>query len=118
LFKGAYNFIKSPDELRKRTQWLSDYLENQNIAKFGLNKDLYFLADFVQAVIKAVKGKAAQEAGKSKVSKGLDKQKETLDEDEALNQIVEWSDCEQLKEIDKKTAGYLEGLPNNLRAAA
>jgi uncharacterized protein len=125
LFKGACNFIstKTSNALEERTQWLSAYLDNQNIAKFGLKPNLFFLADFVQAVVKAAKERADKDIGGAKTSKRakvteIETQQSLIDEEDALNQIIEWGSCEQLKEIDKKTAGYLEGLPNNLRAAA
>lgn len=79
----------------ERTKWLSNYLENKSIVQHGLKPDLFFLADFVQVVVQAGKKEDAIAKGK----------------------IVEWSGREQLK-IDKKTAGWLEGLPNNLRVAA
>jgi DNA helicase HerA-like ATPase len=123
LFKGACNFIstKKANALEERTQWLSTYLDNQNIAKFGLKPNLFFLADFVQAVVQATKERADKDTGGAKTSKRAkvtEAQQSLIDEEDALNRIIEWGNCEQLKEIDKKTAGYLEGLPNNLRAAA
>jgi DNA helicase HerA-like ATPase len=96
LFKGAYRFISAtPDELKERTEWLSDYLNNKYIADYGLKPDLFFLADFVQALVLA---------GKSQ-------------DGVVQSQIVEWSGQEALK-VNKQTAGWLEGLPNNLRTAA
>jgi DNA helicase HerA-like ATPase len=95
LFKGATAFISAQEALDTRTAWLSNYLGNENIVRYGLMPNLFFLADFVQAVVKAGKGS----------------------DSEALNQIVEWSGRNELK-INKQTAGWLEGLPNNLRAAA
>ncbi len=96
LFKGAAAFISvESEELKDRTKWLSDYLGNPNIAYYGLKPNLFFLADFVQAIVRA--GKSEDNAA------------------QAL--IVEWSGHEQLK-IEKKVAGWLEGLPNNLRVAA
>ncbi|BAU09787.1 hypothetical protein LEP3755_02620 [Leptolyngbya sp. NIES-3755] len=115
LFKGAHKFLsaKTPQEMKTRQLWLSQYIGNPNLS---LKPDLHALADFVVAVIKAAKERAAKEATKSK-SKNSDQQ-EPFEEEDALDQLIEWSGCEQLKEIDKRTAGYLEGLPNNLRAAA
>jgi len=96
LFRGAQNFISTTsDELNKRSKWLADYLNNENIARYGLKPDLFSLADFVQAVVQA-----------GKKQDGI-----------AMGQIVEWSGREQLK-INKQTAGWLEGLPNNLRIGA
>lgn len=96
LFNGASTFISgSPDELKERKTWLSEYLGNENIAKYGLSPNLFFLADFTQAVVQAGKKQEAV----------------------AQNQIVEWSRREQLR-ITKQTATWLESLPNNLRTAA
>jgi DNA helicase HerA-like ATPase len=96
LFKGAKTFISADsEELKKRSNWLSDYLENPNISTYGLKPNLFFLADFVQAVVKANK----------------------TQDSEAVTQIIEWSNREQLK-VTKQVAGWLENLPNNLRASA
>jgi hypothetical protein len=96
LFQGARTFISgSHEELQDRANWLSDYLRNENIARYGLKHNLFFLANFVQAVV---------EAGKR-------------DDREALTQIGEWSGREEL-EVTRQVARWLEGLPNNLRVAA
>lgn len=96
FFKGAKNFIfAEPEELEKRTKWLSQFLENQNLSKYGLKPNLFFLADFVQAIVKANK----------------------TENKEAIAQIIEWSNQEELK-ITKQQAGWLESLPNNLRVSA
>jgi len=96
FFKGAKAFLSAtPEELQERAQWLSAYLENENIQKYGLKPNLFFLADFVAAVVKAGK-----------------------DEDqEALAKIVEWSGQSGLK-ITKQAANWLEGLVSRLRKAA
>jgi DNA helicase HerA-like ATPase len=96
LFKGAAKLLAAPsEELEKRATWLADYLGNENIARFGLKPNLYFLADFVQAVAQA----GRHEDGA------------------AVEQIIEWTGREALK-VKKQVAGWLEGLPNNLRVAA
>jgi hypothetical protein len=96
LFKGAQGYLSAPpEELGRRAQWLSSHLKNENIARYGLKPDLFFLADIVQAVV---------EVGKR-------------GDNNAAAQIVEWTGREQLK-VNKQTAGWLEGLPNNLRVAA
>jgi hypothetical protein len=96
LFQGAKTFISTDSEgLKKRSKWLSDYLGNPNISTYGLKPNLFFLADFVQAVVKANK----------------------TQDSEAVDQIIEWSNREQLK-VTKQLAGWLENLPNNLRASA
>jgi hypothetical protein len=96
LFNGAREFLRaSPEEMKERTQWLGNYLGKENIVQYGLRPNLFFLADFVQAVVKAGKG----------------------GDNSALDSIVKWSNREQLR-VNKQVAGWLEGLPNNLRAAA
>ncbi len=95
LFKGARAFISADGELRERTRWLSDYLGNENIARYGLKPDLYFLADFVQAVVQA--GRRG--------------------DNEAFDKLVEWGNREELR-VSKQVAGWLGNLPNNLRVAA
>lgn len=96
LFGGARNFISvTPEELKTRTKWLSDYLGKESIVQFGLKPDLFFLADFTQAVV---------QAGKDQNSM-------------AQAQIVEWSGREQLQ-VKKQVANWLESLPNNLRVTA
>lgn len=96
LYEGAKSFLSgNPEEIIERTKWLSEFLGNENIAKYGLKPNLFFLADFVQAVV---------QAGKT-------------ENHEAQDSIVEWSSREQLR-VKKQTANWLEGLPNNLRRAA
>lgn len=96
LFNGAKAFISVPtEELSQRAQWLSNYLEKDNIARYGLKRDLFFLADFVQALVKACKE----------------------EDTNAINQIVEWGGSKELK-VNKQVAGWLENLPNNLRMGA
>lgn len=95
LFEGARTFISDADELPTRTDCLSAYLGKSNIKRYGLKPDLFFLADFVQAVVKA---------GKS-------------EDREAVKQLVDWGGQESLR-MTKQTAGWLENLPNNLRRGA
>lgn len=97
LFRGAQTFISgTSEELKRRAEWLSDYTRNENIARYGLKPDLFCMADFVQAVV---------QAGKSQ-----DKL--------ATNQLIDWSGQASLSNINRQQAGWLEGLPNNLRTAA
>ncbi len=96
LFAGATAFIgQSDEERRMRSAWLSSYLHQPDIARFGIKPDLYFLADFIQAVI---------EAG-------------SREDSDALRQIIEWSGRKDLR-INRQTAGWLEGFPRNIRRAA
>lgn len=96
LFEGARSFIGSdsgPHE--ERTEWLADYIGNSKVAEFGLGADLYALADLTQAVIKA------------------GRQQDT----HAQGTIVDWTRQDGLK-VNKQTAGWMDGLPMNLRTAA
>lgn len=96
LFYGAAVFISAESERGKRAQWLSQYLGDPDIARFGIKPNLFFLANFVQAVV---------QAGKHEDS-------------DALDQLIEWSGGRQQLRLKKQMAGWLEGFPNNLRKAA
>lgn len=97
FFRGAQAFISAPDAERQiRADWLSEHLENSNIARYGIQENLYFLADFVQALVQA----GATENG------------------QALAQLNEWSGRRSQLQLSKTTAGYLDGLPRNVRRAA
>src|SRR5215208_4572553 len=96
LVKGAKAFLApTPAELRERTDWLSDYLQNPSIKQYGLKPDLFAIAHFVQALVTAGK------------SGDLD----------SLVQLIEWSGQEQLR-VSKQVAGWLEARTSNLRVAA
>lgn len=96
LFEGARAFISgTSEELATRTQWLSTFLNREKIQQYGLKPDLYYFADFVQSVV---------QAGKD-------------DDSDAQAKLVEWSNRDELK-LKRQSAGWLEGLPNNLRVAA
>ena len=96
LFRGAQAFLAPGDaERATRARWLSDYLGNPNIARYGLQPDLFFLADFVQAVAEAGKREDASSQG----------------------QLEEWTGLRQLR-LNRQTATWVQSLPNNLRAAA
>lgn len=95
LFKGAKSFIEvGNNDLEERTKWLSEYLQNNDIQKYGIKPNLFFLADFVNAVVRAGK----------------------TEDHEATSRIVEWSGRDSLR-IEKKVAGWIEGLVGRLRAA-
>lgn len=96
LFKAAKTFvITSPSEQTERSRWLSMYLGNEAIARYGIKPNLFLLADFIQAVVKAGR----------------------QEDHEAQHLLEEWTNERQLR-INRQTAGWLEGLPNNLRVAA
>jgi DNA helicase HerA-like ATPase len=97
LFAGAKAFILADaKDVTERTRWLSDYLGNPEIARYGLKPDLFFLADFVHAVVSAGK----------------------RDDAEGMNLLVEWSGDRERLRVSKQQAGWLEGLPGNLRRGA
>lgn len=96
LFSGAKAFLKGTEqELQERAEWLSHYLGNDNIQRYGLKPNLFALADFVEAVVKA--GKAEDQT--------------------ALRKIIDWSGRNNLQ-LTKQVAGWLEGLIGRLRSAA
>ncbi|MBA3414755.1 MAG: ATP-binding protein [Chloroflexia bacterium] len=98
LFEAAKRFLGSSAERAERGRWLSDYLNNPTIAKYGIEPNLFFFADFVQAVVTA------------------GKQEDTA----ALSDLEEWIGAERVADVTfkKQVAGWLEGLPGNLRYAA
>ena len=54
IFEAAKAFIDVPEEdLAERQLWLSQYLSNENIDKYGIRPNLYFLADFTEALVRA-----------------------------------------------------------------
>lgn len=96
LFNGAQAFLSAdPAAVAERAAWLSEYLGDENIRKYGLQPNLYFLADFVRAVVQA--GKQNDSA--------------------VQEQLKEWTGKSDLQ-VTRQQAGWLEGLPNNLRRAA
>lgn len=97
FFHGAKSLFSVSDQERQvRADWLSHHLGNPNIARFGIQPNLYFLADYVQALVQA----------------GAD------EDEQALAQLDEWSGKRNPLHLTKTTAGYLEGLPRNVRRAA
>lgn len=98
VFRGAEAFLNSPNdekELAERRQWLSSFVERPSIAQYGLQPDLYFLADFAEAVVRAGRNR----------------------DQDAMRQIVRWSGRERLR-VDTQVAGWLDGLPRRIRRAA
>ena len=54
LFRGARAFISAEgQELDNRRQWLQDYLDSGYMRSYGMNRDLYYLANFFEAAIRA-----------------------------------------------------------------
>lgn len=95
IFNAAKAFINTSDgELDERTNWLSQYLENENIAKFGVQPNLYFLADFVALLVKAGRN----------------------NDTNVFKKINDWSKYKF--DISKQKANWLDGLITRLRTAA
>jgi hypothetical protein len=62
IFKAAKAFLNvTQQELLERQGWLSDYLSNESIDKYGIRSNLYFLADFTEALVRA--GRNEESAG-------------------------------------------------------
>jgi uncharacterized protein len=99
FFHGAKNFIsvinESSSELTNRTTWLSEYLQNRDIEKYGIKPNLFFLADFIQAVVRA------------------GREEDTV----AQNQIIEWSGRDGLR-LTRGYAKNMEYMPGRFRRAA
>src|SRR6202040_507312 len=84
----------TPQELAERAAWLSKYLNNPNIEKYGIKPDLYFLADLTEALVRAGQNEDAT----------------------AFATIGNWAG--QQLQFSKKQAGYIEGLIIRLRTTA
>lgn len=96
IFAGAKSFLNTAtdEEFGERQQWLANYLGNDNIMRFGIQPDLYFLADFTDALVRA--GKAEDQA--------------------AFGQVREWTGRQF--HLTRQVAGWVEGLIGRLRRAA
>lgn len=95
LFQGAKDFAAGDGaEVKARVDWLRTYVGSHFTGPVLPN--LYYLADFVHAVVKA--------------TKNTDK--------EALDKIVNWSGQDQLGNWSKGYGTWLESLPGTLRGAA
>jgi uncharacterized protein len=95
IFKAARAFLDVPEEvLEERQAWLSDYLSNENIDKYGIRPNLYFLADFTEALVRA---------GRS-------------DDNATFSQVREWTS--RPIQLSRQQAGWIDGLVGRLRRAA
>ena len=97
LFRGAKNFVECNERnLSERRQWLENYLDSDYIRRYGLHLDLYSLANFFEAVIRA--GRNEDQA--------------------AFQQIQTWTDENFQQLITKGVAKNIESLPGRTRRAA
>ena len=95
IFTAAKKFLQgTPNELAERSSWMSKYLGNENIQKFGIQPNLYFLADFTEVLVRAGRNEDTQ----------------------AFAVISNWTD--QQIELSKKQAAWIEGLIARLRTSA
>ena len=95
IFDGAKNFFESSKtDIKTRTLWLSEYLGNEKIEEYGLKPNLFFLADYTEALVKA--GKA--------------------EDTEVFEKMKEWTGVNN--KFDKQTANWLKGMMPRLRSAA
>ncbi|MBV8453150.1 MAG: ATP-binding protein [Deltaproteobacteria bacterium] len=95
IFGAARAFVRASDsELTQRANWLSDYIQNPKIIQFGIKPDLYFLGDFVEALVRAGKNNDQQ----------------------CFQQIEQWADVRFA--FNPQEAGWLAGLLTRIRPAA
>jgi uncharacterized protein len=95
IFTAARGFLAGSDEeIAARTAWLAEYLGRENIARFGLRPNLFFLADFTEAVVQAARG----------------------GDNIALARLREWVPNEL--SVTKQQATWIEGMVYRLRRAA
>lgn len=95
IFTAAKKFLEgTSQELAERSAWLGSYLGNDNIKKFGVKPNLYFLADFTEALVRAGQN----------------------EDTAAFSAIGNWTN--QPIQFSKKQAGWIEGLIARLRTAA
>lgn len=95
LFSSAKSFLDtSSKNLLERKTWLTNYLASETIKKFGINADLFFIADLAEAVVKA---------GRSQ-------------DKDVFNQLKIWT--EKDLEISKQKAGWIEPMIGRLRGTA
>lgn len=97
LFKGARTFLQAQGtEQVERRDWIAEYVGNDKIKVYGLQPNLYFFADFVQAIVRA---------GKE-------------EDQETFAQIQTWANQDYSKRISRQVAGRIEGIIGRLRTAA
>jgi uncharacterized protein len=95
IFAGARSFIDGTEkEIAERTVWLSRYLTNENIRKYGIQQNLYFLADFTEVLVRAGRN----------------------GDTETFRRLRDWSAQEY--QISKQQSLWTEGLTQRLRVAA
>ena len=98
VFGYAKDFLEfigeGEGERDEATQWLGKYLANENIRRFGIRPNLYFLADFTEALVKA---------GRS-------------EDTDAFDQIATFTGNHVA--LPKQQAGWIQGMTSRLRTAA
>jgi len=95
IFEAARIFIDAPSsEVKERALWMSRYLANDNIRKYGIKPNLYFLADFTDIVVRAGQN----------------------EDSEAFKKIHDWTSHDL--ELSKQEANWIKGLTSRLRVSA
>lgn len=95
IFRSAKAFYKnSLDQDAPYISWLSDYLSKPNIQEYGIQPNLYFLADFTEALVKACKS----------------------DDEDALDQLENFVGTRP--SMTKQVAGWVEGSIGRFRRSA
>lgn len=95
IFRAAKTFIDSPEKEKvERTEWLSKYLSEPKISQYGIQPDLFYLANFTEALVRA--GKNSDE--------------------QAFATLENWASFKF--SISKQQANWIEGLIGRLRTAA
>jgi hypothetical protein len=97
LFRAATTFrnVGGGAEESERRDWLANYLGDEQIRVFGLAPTLYYLANFIQAVVQAARN----------------------EDHEALDQIRQWSGRD-FSHWNRQMAGWIEGVVSRVRRAA
>ena len=97
LFAAADRFMEGHrDELDERARWLSDYLGDAGIARFGLKRNLFLLADVIEAAVKSARGKDSV----------------------SQERLVEFAGGSQALKLSGNEPQWLQGMPGKIRAAA
>lgn len=95
IFNAAKKFMEAPGaEALGRAQWLASYLHKPAISQFGLQANLYFLGDFIEALVSAGKNS----------------------DQDAFNVIDNYTGIRF--SYTRQQAGWLEGLLTRVRPAA
>lgn len=91
LFATAKCFLNSQRLIKNIKEFLIEYLSSDYIKNYGINPDLFFLADLTEAIVKAGRN----------------------NDEKFFNQIKEWTEDDLT--IDKRRSGWIEPMIGRLR---